>query len=217
MVPIASQVIYPYFSGSEDKKQLKLMLMNSIKYSAIFVFPLALVMSVFAQPLITFLYKDAYVSSVEPLAVLSITSIFVVFSMLLTSFFVGIEKPHITTKVVIALMFLYFPISYVFTMFYGIVGASIALLAIKIVETSSLAFIAYSREDFRISFSIIAKPLVSSLIVFLLAIVFLPSVTNYLTFAFYGLILILVYFSNMLLIGGLKKEEFFHLKKYFSK
>jgi O-antigen/teichoic acid export membrane protein len=215
MVPIASQVIYPYFSGSEDKKQLKLMLMNSVKYSAIFVFPLALIMSVFAQPLITFLYKEAYVSSVEPLTILSVASIFMVFSMLLTSFFTGIEKPSIPTKIMVVLIFLYFPISYVLTMLYGILGASIALLAIKIIETFALAFVAYSREDFRVSLHMITKPLMSSLIVFLLAVVFLPSVTNYMTFAFYGLVLILVYLSIMLLIGGLKKEEFLHFKKYF--
>jgi O-antigen/teichoic acid export membrane protein len=212
LVPIASQVLYPYFSGSEDKKHLNLMCFSSIKYSAIFVFPLAFLMSAFSTPLILFFYKSSYLAAVEPLIILAITSIFVVLSMVLTSYFIGINKPDITTKVVSVLVWFYIALAYLMTSVYGIIGTAFALLFVKAIETVILFIVAIKKYEVAFKVSIILKPLIASVVMYFAALVFLPNVTNYFTFVLYGILSLLFYLAVMLLIKGIKKEDFLLLK-----
>jgi len=214
LVPITYYVLYPYFSSSEDKKRLNLLLFNSIRYSAIFIFPFSFLLSAFSKPLVAFLYKESYMPVVQPLTILSFLSIFIVLSGIIQTFFYGIKRPDIPTKIVGFVLGLNIIFNYIFIVNYGLIGAAVAILIVKFIETFILFFISVSKEKMTFSFSIILKPLIASLVMYIFALFFLPNITNYFTLVLYGALSLIVYLIVMFLIRGIETKELFYFKKY---
>jgi O-antigen/teichoic acid export membrane protein len=216
MVPIASQVLYPYFSGSDDKKKINSIFSNSLRYSSIFVFPLAFLLCAFSDNLILFFYKESYLPVVQPLIILSLSTILVMISMLLTSFFNGIEKPGIITKLNIFTLLIYLPASYILTSIYGILGTACALLFIKLVETLFLALIATKRYQITFNKSDIIKPLLCSASMYIFSIVLFSRVSLGINFILFSMISLGIYIIFMLISGGIKRSDidifFKHIK-----
>ncbi|MBL7206311.1 MAG: flippase [Candidatus Aenigmarchaeota archaeon] len=213
LVPIASQVLYPYFSSSTNRDQMKTMFSNSLKYSSIFIFPLAFLLSAFSGPLILFLYKASFTVASEALRIMAFVSIPIVISMILATYFTGAKKPEIIAKILFIMMILNIIFNYFLIQLYGISGAAIATLIAKSTETAILFIIIILVQKLTFKPSILIKPLIASIFMYFVALFFLPNVTNYLTFAIYGVLSLLIYAAIMLVIGGLRKEEFLTIRK----
>jgi O-antigen/teichoic acid export membrane protein len=208
--------MYPYFSGSDNKNQINAVLSSSIRYSAIFVFPLALLVSAFSGPLIAVFYKESYMAAIEPMVILAFASIFAIFSMLLSSFFSGIKRPDINTKTAIISVCIYFPMTFFLTSLYGIAGAASAFLIIKAVETIILLALAGLKHgSFLLKPSAITKPVFASVIMYFSAVfLFLPHVDGYLTLGIFGILSLLIYAAVLALTGGIRKEEVLYIKRW---
>lgn len=215
LVPIAAQVLYPYFSGTENKRQLKSIFGESLRYSSMFIFPLAFLLSAFSQNLILFFYEEAFLPAAYPLSVTAFTSILMVFSMVLSSYFNGIKRPDIFTKVVLAMILLNVIMNYFLIQSLGMFGAALATFSVKLIQILILFSIIILSEKIRVKFSVIMKPLISSVIMYYIASLFLPYVTDYVTLFVFGILSLLIYFGIMFLTGGIKREDLLFIKKGF--
>lgn len=213
LVPIAAYVMYPYFSGVVNKKQLNLMFFNSMRYGAIFIFPLAFLLSAFSTPFVLFLYKTPFLPVTSALTILAFVSILMVFSGILTTYFVGVKRPDIVAKIIFITLFLNITLNYFLIQLYGITGAALATFISKFIEVVVAFSIAVSIHKLTFKLSIIWKPLLASSIIYYTALFFLPYITNYFNFAFYGIILLTIYFAVMILIKGIRKQDLVYIKR----
>jgi len=207
LVPIASSVLYPYFSGAKNKEQLNMMFFNSLRYGAIFVFPLAFVLSAYAEPFILFLYKEPFLQAASVLRILTFISIFSVLWGILMQYFNSIKRPDIATKVFSGVIVLNIILNYFLIQLYGIVGAAISTLFCGFIILIILFSITIFVKKLVFKPAIILNPLIASGAVYLVSLYFLPYVTNYFNLAFYGALSLVVYFVIMLMIRGITKED----------
>ncbi len=212
LVPIASYVMYPYFSGALNKRQLNLMFYNSLRYGSMFIFPLAFLLSAYSGPLILFLYKEPFLPAASALSILAFASIYSVLGSVLMSFFTSIKRPDIVTKVLLLMIMLNIILNYFLIQLYGINGAAIATLISVFSHLVIIFLIAILVKKMMFKLAIILKPLVASVITYVVSLYFLPNVTNYFTLAFYGILSLGVYIIVMLLIRGVTKQDFVHFK-----
>lgn len=207
VVPIAGQVMYPYFSSAENREQLSSMFFRSVRYSCMFIFPIAFLLSAYSTPLILFLYKESFIKAASPLSILAFASIPITLSMILTTYFNGVKKPEIVTKIISVMIFVNIVLNYLLIGLYGITGASIAILTVKTIETAAMLFLVVRFERMTFRASAIIKPLMASLLMYYASVLFLPLVTNYFTLAFYAILSLALYSIVMLIIGGIDRED----------
>jgi stage V sporulation protein B len=213
LVPITTYVLYPYFSGTTSKKHLNLMFFNSLRYSAIFIFPLAFLFSAYSRPFILFLYKESFLPTSSALSILVFVSIFSLLYGVTGSYFASIKRPDITAKVLFCTMVLNAILNYFLIQLYGISGAAIATLISAFINFMILFSIAIFAHNMMFRPSIILKPLTSAVIVYCMAMFFLPNVTDYFTLVFYVVLLLTIYFMIMFLIKGITKQDIDYFRK----
>lgn len=205
LVPISGYVMYPYFSGSENKKILNLMVSNSLKYALIFAFPLTFLLSAFSKPIILFFYGEAFLPVVPVLTVLAFVSITMLIIGVLGYYFYGIGRPDIALKVTFLILILNVIFNYFLIQMYGIVGAAMATLISGIITVVIFLLIAILIQRLKFKFSIIWKPLIPCIIIYYLLSFFI--ITNIFEVIFYGLISLGLYAIIMILVGGIEKED----------
>ncbi len=96
------------------------------KYSLIIIVPLAFIMFSFADLLITVLYGEKYILAANSMKILSIGMIFAILYGINISFFAGIGKPQITSKIVYTAAIFNFVANITLIPFIGIIGAALA-------------------------------------------------------------------------------------------
>jgi O-antigen/teichoic acid export membrane protein len=207
-VPITTFVLYPYFSGATNKKQLNLMFFDSLRYCSIFIFPLAFLLSAYSRPFILFLYKEPFLPAAFALSILAFVSILSLLYGIAGSYFAGIKRPDITTKVLSGTIILNVILNYFLIQLYGIGGAALATLISAFINFVIFFSIAIFIQKMMFKLAIILKPLIAASIAYYAATFFLPDVTNY-----YGILSLTIYLITMLLIKGITKQDINYFKK----
>ncbi|VVB60059.1 Polysaccharide biosynthesis protein [uncultured archaeon] len=211
LVPMSYQVMFVYYSNSNaSKEKLTKMLSDSIKYTGLLSFPFSFLLSAFSGAFIIFLYGTSYLPAAGALKVLSLTVSPMLFAAFFLNYFISINKPEIQTKVFIPLTIILFILDLVLIPTYGIVGAAYGMLFIKILEMLIFSYLLFFKEKIRLPLDIVWKPMLASFIVYVLLDFALPQVFREITlvhFIISGGIAILMYFSLMLLLKGITKEE----------
>jgi teichuronic acid exporter len=168
LMGIMGKVMYPVYGKlQDDKLSIKKYYKNVVKYNSILVFPIMLILFFNSKELILSFFGEKWFDSIFPLKVLSIS---VLFHMMVNSNTVvirGMGKPKLEMKIQFwKSILLYVPLISIGVYFYGIVGASLAYLTIKILSVFIVQFymkklIEYTYSDL---FHAIRIPLISSLI-----------------------------------------------------
>jgi O-antigen/teichoic acid export membrane protein len=210
IIPISAVVMFPYFSGTESRDKLKSMLSLSIKYASMIAFPLALIVSVFSGPLIMFLYKDIFLPAAPVLAILAFASLPLVFGSIITSYFSGINRPDIPTKIILIMLVVNVVLNYFFIMNYGILGAAIATVISKFSEMGMLFSVGALKFGIGFRKSYIMKPLAASIIVY--GVGTLIQVNSLVELVAYGIGLLGMYIVVLFAFRGIRKDDLMLMK-----
>lgn len=211
LLPVSAYAMYPYFSSSTDKNILAALFQKSMKYTAMFVFPAAFLLSAFSLPFIQFLYGGKFLEAGSILRILSFVSIPLMMAILISTFFSGIKRPDIAGKITTALLFLNILLNYFMIPIYGSKGAAMATLLSKTVELAVLFLVLKAGLKINFAAPSLWKPLVSSAGGYLVVRAFpAPTILEALPL---GLLFIIIYFSLMVMLGGIAREELNYLRR----
>ncbi|MCS7121637.1 MAG: flippase [Archaeoglobaceae archaeon] len=202
-------VLFPVFVQLEGE-DLKRAFKRSFKYSALLAFPSALGLISISDQLIFYVFGKDYEDSIQPLNILSILIIISTLNFW-GSIFNAKEMPEYPVYVTFFAMIVNVVLNYIMIPLYGTNGAAIATVLSNLFSWILLAYL--SKRIFGVFFELehVLKPLTASILMFL--------VLKYLSF---GLLLtivfgILTYFSIILAIKGLRKEDYLFMKVVFSR
>lgn len=214
LMGIMGKVMYPVYGKlQDDKLSIKKYYKNVVKYNSILVFPIMLILFFNSKELILSFFGEKWVDSILPLKILSIS---VIFHMMVNSNTVvirGMGKPRLEMKIQFwKSILLYVPLISIGVYFYGIVGASLAYLTIKILSIFIVQFymkklIEYSYSDL---FHAVKIPVISSLIASVPFIAF-KYLFN-MNFILCTFIFLILYLSAIYFIIG--KDFFKRIKQY---
>ncbi len=204
-VPISGFVIYPYFSGKQSKETLNKTFSNSVRYSLMLILPMAFLLSAFSESVINLFYGLEYSGSIEVLSILSFASVTIILSGIFGSYFSGVGRPDLVTKIVFATLGLNIILNYILINSVGIIGAAIATLLSRFLEIIIYVLIAVLIDKMSLKASYLLKPLLASLIMYYIAIQF--SVSSILEFVVYGIVSLSIYGIIMLAIKGIRKSD----------
>ncbi|WMI66634.1 lipopolysaccharide biosynthesis protein [Aestuariibaculum sp. YM273] len=129
---VLNKVMYPVFGKSQDDKQkLKSYFLKIINFNALLIFPLMTYFFLFAEEIIGF-FGEKWIDAIVPLKILSIAMMIHLLINSFTSLIRGLGKPKLEMKIIVGLtLFVLVPGLYFGISFFGLVGASFAILINK--------------------------------------------------------------------------------------
>lgn len=210
IIPISTQVLYPYFS-SIDKSKVNALFSGSLRYAAMFIFPAAILLSALSEPFVVFLYGEEFLPVSPVLEVLALASAPMMFTMILYTFYFGVKRPEIIAKIVVGMVAVNVILNYFLILEYGIVGAAIATLISKTVEFLVLFLLAVLEWKPTFSYSSFLKPLLVS--VAGTSVAFGYDITGPLAAVAYAVGFLIFYVAVMWLIKGITSQDVEHIKE----
>ena len=215
-------VIMPIFTQLEGQN-----LVNAFKkvfhFTSILTFPTAFGLALVAAPFIKLAFGDTYLPAVFPLYFLSFliieTSLLSYFSLV----FQAKEKPQIPTYATIVATILNVILNYVLitklvkiSYEYAMAGSAIATLITRFSLAIFVGIAAYKKFGLKIQASSILKPLVASLVMSTILLLFFKptSLSTGILEIFIGAA---IYFLILFLIKGIKKDDFIYFKNLIKK
>lgn len=137
-IPLAlTAALYPRFSEYflKEKEKLAVVFQDAMKYLLIMAVPVAIGISILAQDIILFLYKEAFLPSVMPLRILIISLIFSFLSFPIGACLNACNKQSTQTSIVGGVMVLNIILNLLLIPLYQVSGAAVAALCGNIVLT----------------------------------------------------------------------------------
>lgn len=134
IMAIMNKVMYPIYGKLQDDiPQIKKYYLNVIKYNCVIVYPIMGFFLLFANQFIELFFGQKWIEASLPLKILSTSVLFHMMVNSNTSLIRGLGKPKLELKIqLFKSFFLYIPFIYFGTYYYGIIGASLAILVNKI-------------------------------------------------------------------------------------
>ena len=203
--------MYPYFS-SIVKEKAQATLQASIKYTLIVALPIAFLMSAFAPQVIDVFYHKPYAEAAVPLALLSFMAVPFAIAQILYAFFYGIGRPKVHAYVIACALSLDVALSFLLTLYLGMFGAAAAILAARVFEVAVLSFIIRFKIGTVMELGKATKPLAVYIIIYVLAVSF--RVSGIVQLLAFGLVLLGVYITVMIAIGGVEKKDIFMVLRW---
>jgi stage V sporulation protein B len=214
-----TSVLFPVFSQL-GKKRSEYTFKKIFHYSALLSFPAAFGLAIISSPFIGLLYGKEYLPSVLPLYILSslvITSTVNLYPAFLTAK----EKPKWPAQMMVLSTILNVILNYVLiklflsiSPLYATFGAAAATSASNFFFYFSLLIISKKKLKLKIDSSSVYKPLIASVVMSIFLLLF-----NYFFGLIWPIVLIelilgaIIYFVTMILIKGIKQEDFDLIKR----
>jgi O-antigen/teichoic acid export membrane protein len=216
-----STSVFPAFARLENKRdRLKEFFSLSIKYTSLILLPLILIIIIFSQEIVSFIYGPAYASTAYYLVLVVLQFLFVgIGSIILGSFFSGIGKTRINLQISLVNFVIFLPLGSVFTKSYGVYGLIISNLMASLVSSVYGAFLAKKRFSAEPDWTVTGKIYLASLISMVPTVVlefFLFS--NVLVKLVLGAsVLLLLYLTLLPFLGILSLQELASLESHIKK
>jgi teichuronic acid exporter len=136
IMAIMNKVMYPIYGKLQDDiPQVKKYYLNVIKYNSIIVYPIMGFFLLFGDQFIELFFGQKWIESSLPLKILSASVLFHMMVNSNTALIRGLGKPALELKIqLFKSFFLYLPSIFLGTYYYGILGASLAILLNKILS-----------------------------------------------------------------------------------
>lgn len=183
---------------------------QSVRYLLLLLLPSTVLLAATSQGLLQLFYPKIYTAAAAALSILLFSSLFFSLFQTFGSMLSGSGKPYVETVItVISLIFLII-LNQLLIPSVGIVGAALSTLVISILMM--LAALGYVYRRFKIvmsSFSFL-RILFSSIIIFGLALWL--DFTGWMMLVMY-IVLFLLYFSILILLGEIKKDDYELVRK----
>lgn len=144
IVGFIESIMLPIFTKAYSqlgKKDVTLLLQRVLRYLGFMYFPAAFGLAAVSKTVITLLYGPAYIEGAIPLAILSVSSVFMAFSLILGSALKSLGKTTAFIKISLASLTVNVIMIVSLTPFIGIIGATLARII-----SSFLVFILFFHE-----------------------------------------------------------------------
>lgn len=205
IMKVVNSVMFPVYSKkNNDLETIKNYYLKVIKYNSLVVFPIMLYFIIFGDNFLVFFFGSKWSETYMPLKYLSLSVIVHLFVNNIAPLLRGVGKPGLEVKNQFIKTALYLPIIFLGTYYFGLLGATIAILINKLLLV--IVDFYYVRKIFRIEINEILnslkEPLFSLVITFIISIIYKPVgfhflVNSILLFLIYG-ILIYIFMKNEL-------------------
>lgn len=198
---VLNKVMYPVFGKIQDEKaQLKNYFLKIVNINSILMFPLMMYFILFSKQIIISFFGLEWKQTIIPLQILSGAMMVHLLVNSFTSLIRGIGKPKLEMRIIIGLtLFVLLPSLFVGIKYFGIVGATLAILINKIMLV--IIGLIVLKKEIGLSFLDVLKSINSALIGIILSslIVFCLKFFNisnfFLISGLYGLTYFLVIFK----------------------
>jgi len=132
---VLNKVMYPVFGKlQDDKAKLRAYFLKIININAMVIYPLMTYLLLFAEDIILGFFGDKWSLAILPLRILSFAMMIHLLVNSFASLLRGLGKPHLEMKIIMGTtLFILIPSLYWGVHFYGLVGASVAILINKII------------------------------------------------------------------------------------
>ncbi len=197
-----------------NKELLKTYVLQSYRYVSLFVVPLCIGTIVFATPIISILFGQAYIPGSAALQILAAGMLFFTIYTVSSSIAQGLGHPRLPMYILIIGTTIDIVLSIVLVPPYGINGAAIATTITSLFIMSTLVWKTLQLARISLPIMDFAKIIIASII---MGIVFIPFPQ---TKSFFFLALIIspfIYFGVLAVIGGLKLEDVRIMRKLGNK
>ncbi|PTX10673.1 O-antigen/teichoic acid export membrane protein [Pontibacter mucosus] len=153
LMSVMNTVMYPiYGKKQDDVKSLTLYYLKVVEYNAIIIYPIMMVMMLFASPIISGFFGEKWLDAIIPVQILSVSVVFHLMVSSNTSLIRGMGKPGLEFKLqLFKSLVLYVPLIFLGTKLYGTVGAAMAILINKVLSVFIAQY--YLKKLLNISFS----------------------------------------------------------------
>lgn len=218
-------VLLPTFTQLEEQK-IERAFQKVFKYISFVAVPAAIGLAFIVVPMIKIIYGQAYLPLQYSFAItvasiiLSFVVIETAFTAIYSALFQAKEKPKIPSLLIIVAAIANIILNYVFIRIgiaiapeYGLIAVALATVITRYGNLIALAIISKKKFNVKVKATSIIKPLIASLAM----LVFLFVFDYFVTMSIFTAILMiiaaaLIYFLIMILIKGIKKEDFKLLK-----
>jgi teichuronic acid exporter len=132
---ILNKVMYPVFGKNQNNNEkLKDYFLTIVKINSLTLYPIMSILCLFSEPIVLFFFGPKWIDSILPLQILSIAVMIHLVINSFTSLLRGMGYPAMEFKIIsILTVFVLIPSLYIFTTFWGLFGASCAILLNKVV------------------------------------------------------------------------------------
>ena len=133
LMSVMNNVMYPiYGKKQDDHATLTVYYLKVVKYNALIVYPVMMIMILFSPPLIDSIFGEKWIDSIIPIQILSLSVVFHMMVSSNTSLIRGMGKPGLEFRLqLFKSIVLYVPLIYLGTKLYGTEGAALAILINK--------------------------------------------------------------------------------------
>lgn len=201
VMQVLNNVMYPvYGKKQDDPASLKRYYLQLIRYNSMVVYPIMVGFIVLGQPIISVLFGSKWQDTVIPLKILSLSVIFAMMTNSVSALIRGMGFASLEFKIqAFKALFLYVPLIYIGIYYYGLIGASVAILINKVffVIISQLVLNRLIGITYRELFSSLREVLFAALVAFLIS--FLLYEILHLHFIIVAVVLMSVYCGVILL------------------
>ncbi|MBE9585857.1 lipopolysaccharide biosynthesis protein [Mucilaginibacter sp. JRF] len=214
IMAVVNNVMYPIYGKKQDDPELlKRYYLRVVQINCLFVFPIMLFFTIFADSFILQIFGEKWRSAIMPLRFLSISVMFQIMVSGNTALIRGLGKPGLDMKLQMIKAAIFVPTLAYATIKFGIIGAAVAIVFNKFL----LVVIAQYTFKYLLTIKISTMELLQSLKPCLIALVAATGVgllSNYLHITFFvgAPLLFITYFALIWLFIGNELKRLF-LKK----
>jgi stage V sporulation protein B len=208
-----SLVILPLVSQAtslKDHESTKRYVENSLRFTLILLVFLSCLISPTAKGLVEFLYSRDYLPASESLSILIFGIAFFSLFFILTTIVSAAGKPKVCLYFALIVLFLDIGLNYLFIPRYEMNGAAVATTISLCIGVSGMSLYCCKYFKTFLSWLSILKILLSGVVIFVLAKLFLD---NGLLIILFYLSLSLIYTLCLFIMGELRKEDFLYFKR----
>lgn len=175
LMSVVNKVMYPFYGRKQDDPaSLKHYYLKVVEYNSIIIYPIMVLLCVFAEPFILVFFGGKWLTSVEPLKILSVSVMVHLMVNSNTSLVRGMGKPRLELILQVIKAFIFIPSIYIGIYYGEIIGAAWAVLLNKVIAVIIAQFtfnkilkLKISTRDFVISQK---TPWISSVFMFLVGL-----------------------------------------------
>lgn len=205
--------LMPSISRSIARNDLALTrkyIQQSVRYLLLLLLPSTVLLAATSQGLLQLFYPDIYTAAALALSILVFSSLFLSVFQTAGSIFSGMGKPYLETGINITAFLFLLLLNILLIPSFGIDGAAIATLIVSILMVIAGSIYIYGKFKVIMSSFSFLRILFSSIIIFGLALWF--DFSGWRMIAMY-VILFLFYFSLLIFLGEIKKEDYQLVRK----
>jgi O-antigen/teichoic acid export membrane protein len=191
--------------AEKDILQTKSYINHSLRYMLMAIVPICIILSIYANGIITFFYPTEYGLASTSLSILIFGTVFISIFVILGTVINGAGKPKSSMLIGIMLVFIYIILNYFLIKEYGLIGGAWATFIVGAIGVIVSGIIVY--KDFKILLEFISffKIIVAGLVI--AAIGFFVEASGFILIC-WTLVLFMIYAGILYIIKEFKKEDF---------